>query len=607
MIEALIRLYEQLVKQGKAPKYGYGQENVPFGLDIDAQGRVSDVHQFGETTKNGKYRYMLEVPAHAIRTAGVKANFLCDNSAYMFAVDTDGASAKARKRFDAAAQLHEEILKTSDDLDARAVANFFAAEPQGSQIEQLITEKFGDTAWKNALSANFVLCIDGKPLSTSSVLQELWDTYFSGNDSIDASGGKKAPDTMQSIVSGRQVLPAATHPNIRGVQGAQSSGAALISFNAPAYLSYGKEQDLNAPMSKYEAFAYTTALNTLLKDEQYRRVINKGSLTILCWSESAEPEYPRVMFTASTMSSDADVSQEKVISIVKALSQGHPVDYEDAKLKPTEPFYVLGLAPNAARLSVSFFYKDTFGHLLSNVNQHYEDTAIERPGFDKHEVVSVRSLLQQTVVQRPGKYVEALDKVAADLMQSILAGKRYSASLLDKVEIRIRAEHEINRAKAAIIKAFYLRSPNSGCPKEVLQMTINKDSTNIPYSMGRLFAVYEGLQSAANPGINTTIRDRYFTNACRMPAVVFPLLVDLGTKHLGKLKTKPGLATYYNQQIADLMSRIGEQFPSRLTLAEQGSFQLGYYFQTQERYKKTNKDNAATDQMVAAEEGANNE
>lgn len=138
-------------------------------------------------------------------------------------------------------------------------------------------------------------------------------------------------------------------------------------------------------------------------------------------------------------------------------------------------------------------------------------------------------------------------------------------------------------------------------------MTLNKESTNVPYLLGRLFATYEGLQSTANPGIKTTIRDRYFTNATRMPAVVFPQLVDLGTKHLGKLKSKPGLLNYYDQQISELMSKIGAQFPSRLTLAEQGSFQLGYYFQTQQQYKKTTNTAVDVEQETSAHEGESNE
>ena len=174
--------------------------------------------------------------------------------------------------------------------------------------------------------------------------------------------------------------------------------------------------------------------------------------------------------------------------------------------------------------------------------------------------------------------------MAGATARAIFTGTAYPASLLEAVMLRIRAEREITPGRAAILKAYYLKNPNPLCPKEVLTVSLNPDSTNIPYTLGRLFAVYEAVQEAANPGINTTIKDKYFNSASATPAVIFPILDNLCHKHLRKLN--PGLRITYDRQIGELKNILGETNPIRLSLPEQGSFNLGYYHQKQYRYTK---------------------
>ena len=150
--------------------------------------------------------------------------------------------------------------------------------------------------------------------------------------------------------------------------------------------------------------------------------------------------------------------------------------------------------------------------------------------------------------------------------------------------MRIRAERDINRGKAAIIKAYYLRNSNPDCPKEVLTVALNETSTNPAYTLGRLFSVYEAVQSDANPGINSTIKDKYFNSAASTPATIFPLLDNLCQKHLRKLSTSRRI--WYEKQIIALTAVLGDEYPTRMNLPQQGSFNLGYYHQTQKRYEK---------------------
>ena len=369
------------------------------------------------------------------------------------------------------------------------------------------------------------------------------------------------------------------HPAIKGVDGAQSSGAAIVSFNAPAFCSYGQEQNYNAPVGKHAAFAYTAALNYLLADRENVQKI--GDTTVVCWAEGAEPQYQAFTFAALFGSQDDSFNENDVRDAIRKLAAGLPLP--ERKLDPRQPFYILGLSPNAARISIRFFYRNTFGEIMRNVNAHHERMEIVRPSYDRYATIPLWAVLRETVNPK------SRDKAANPLMagataRAIFSGERYPAALLEQTMMRIRAERDITRGKAAIIKAYYLRNPNDDCPKEVLTVALNEESTNPAYTLGRLFSVFEAVQQAANPGINTTIKDKYFNSAASTPATIFPLLNNLCQKHLRKLSA--GSRIWYEKQIIALTSILGESYPTRLTLPQQGSFNLGYYHQTQKRYEK---------------------
>lgn len=593
MIGELINLYERFQRDGKAPKYGYSVENVSYGLDIDEAGHVINLIPFGKLVSNN-FHMRMEVPTHASSTSGIKASFLCAKAPYLLGEDTKGKSERALKEFEAAKEYHKNIIIHPDDQASKAVLAFFALPPQAGIVKGLV----GKESWNKVVNSRLVICLGGRPLTRNSVLRHFWETWYEQRKN-DEEGDESSIKPMQSMVTGKTVIPALTHPLIKGVPGTKPSGAALVSFNKKAFCSYNKKQDANAPMSGYEAFAYSTALNIMLHDRQYCKVVNKNSLTILGWAESGKAQYSTQLFTS--LYSDSSVNQKTLIRTISELAKGRPVAYDGINLNPGEHFYILGLAPNAARLSVSFFLKDTFGHFMQNVHKHYEDLNIVRPKYDDRITLPVWSLLAQTQPSSTNRQAnaEVSSSLVDELLRSILLGTSYPTSLLNMIQIRINAEHKVNRDKAAIIKAYYLRHANNGCPKEVLQVSLNKESNDVPYVLGRLFALFEEIQYRANTDheVNTTISDQYFTNASIMPAVVFPRLGDLAKKHLRKLPVV--LRNYYINQIKKLMMRIGKSFPARLSLPEQGAFQLGYYFQTHERYngdKKIQEQNKKIDQ-----------
>lgn len=331
-------------------------------------------------------------------------------------------------------------------------------------------------------------------------------------------------------------------------------------------------------MGQYGAFAYTAALNYLLSDRRhYRRI---GGDTYVFWAEGAEEQYEDAFGAFLDGNSDT-VKDEDLASVLDALAGKKLCNWDNLPLNPENRFYVLGLAPNAARISVRFFLQDTFGVFAQRLKAHYDRLEIIRPSFDNRTQLPLWLLLQETV-NRQSRDKTASPQMSADTLRAILTGGRYPATLFQQTMLRIRAEHDITRGKAAIIKAYLLRNDTQQNRMEALTVKLNDDCNDLPYVLGRLFSVLEDIQQQANPGINTTIKDRYFSSASATPAVVFPVLLNLAEKHQKKLSA--GQKVYNSKRLQDLMDRIRESYPTHLTLSDQGIFQLGYYHETQKRY-----------------------
>jgi CRISPR-associated protein Csd1 len=185
-------------------------------------------------------------------------------------------------------------------------------------------------------------------------------------------------------------------------------------------------------------------------------------------------------------------------------------------------------------------------------------------------------ILSETTVKKSAS--DATPLLGGQLLESIITDKAYPLTLFNAILTRIRAGEEINQTKAAVIKAVLIRNFKS----EVATVSLNKDSKNIPYILGRLFSVLEYLQEKANG--SSTIRQRYFSSACSNPVNVFPTLLSLSMHHADKLDN----ATWFEKQKSDLISNLDAEnpFPSALSLQQQGEFIVGYYHQQQDRYTK---------------------
>lgn len=572
ILQALTEHYEALAEQGKLARPGWSDTKVTLALSINDGGELIQVLSLKTEQTRGKKTALapqsISLPAPVKRTVGIDPNFLWDNSSYILGVDAKGKPQRSLDCFHACKALHHRLLDSVDSPAAKALLAFFDHwEPDRAAQHPAFSRD-----WEELISGvNLVFWYGGTYVQEDPLIRQAWQGYYSA----DGDGPE-----MVCLVTGKKGPAEAVHPSVKGLAGAQSSGAALVSFNAPAFCSYGREQNLNAPVGKYAAFAYTAALNYMLADREH--LIRVGDTTVLFWAKDGKSAY-QDLFSAFALGGTSKYDASDLLNVLNALFRGEKPNFDEARLDPNMGFYVLGLAPNAARLSVRFFLHNTFGAFLQNVQRHNERLEIVRPAFDKFETIPLWKLLDETVNQN-SRDKSPSPVLAGEVLRSVLTDTCYPALLLNGVTLRIRAEREITRGRAAILKAYYLKNPHPDVPKEVLTVSLNPDCTDSAYVLGRLFSVLEAIQSAANPGINATIKDKYFNSASSTPSHVFPTLINLAQKHLRKLDK--GLSISYDRQLTALMGKLEEAFPDRMNLPQQGAFQLGYYHQTQARYQK---------------------
>lgn len=580
ILTALAGLYGRLAEAGEAPRQGYSTEKIGGEVVINLEGQLIAINP--KLVPDGKKLVpaKIDVPASVKRASGIAPNFLWDKTAYVLGVTAqkdergkpllqDGLPVPAQERRTAEEHaafvaLHCDRLAGTQDAGLRALLRFL----DGWYWEDFAARDFP----ADLLDQNLVFRLDGE------------SGYLHDRPTVAALlAGNTGHSGPLCLVTGERTSVARLHPNIKGVAGAQSSGASLVSFNDRAYESFGKKQGDNAPVSEGAAFAYGTALNALLARSVpglRQRALRIGDATTVFWAETPDREGDEVVedFLAAQLASPAPdkdehttgEEEEKLRLTLEALARGQRPD--DPRFTPETRVYVLGLSPNAARLSVRFWLPGTLGEFSRNVARFHEDMRIEPPAWKR--IPAPRALLYETALQREAKNIPPL--LGGALMRAVLGGQSYPRLLLSATIGRIRVDGIINGPRAAICKAVLSRNL-----KEEFPVSLDPDNPNAAYRLGRLFALLEGIQQAALPGLNATIRDRFFAAASATPARVFPLLAKTATHHLANLRKadKAGLAHWFDAQIGEVWSGLSPDVPPSLTLEEQGRFVAGYYHQ----------------------------
>lgn len=542
---------------------GFELKEIPFILELDREGQFVQIEDTREIQGKRKVGKSFLVPQGVKKTSGVAANLFWDTAEYVLGVDTRGRPQRVADQHQAFKQRFQDIFGNSDDEGLRAVARFLA----NIDLRLLASQP----AWSE---------IQEKNPNLSFRLRGDLDLVCQRSNVLAAFGRGPSEAGAQGLclVSGKTAEIERLHPAIKGVWGAQTSGANIVSFNLEAFNSYGKSQGTNAPVGKRAAFAYTTALNHLLRRDSPQRVQIGDASTVFWVERPSDLETGIVDIFGEPPKDDPDRNARAVRSLYRSVGTGGFATDSDRTR-----FYVLGLAPNAARIAVKFWHVSTVAELATDIRRHFDDLEIVRPAWTA-PYPSLFRLLTSVAVQSKADNIPP--NLAGDVMRSILSGLPYPSTLLQAAVRRCRAEQLVTPERAALTKACINRETRFRDPhiREELTVSLDPDNRNIGYRLGRLFAALEKIQDEANPGVNVTIRERFYGAASSTPVSVFPNLMRLKNHHLPKIE-RSGRVVYFEKLLGEIISGIGD-FPPLLALPDQGRFAIGYYHQQQAFYTK---------------------
>ena len=595
ILQSLVTHYDRIISQKDAgillPAYGYSSSKISFCIILSAQGEIMDIQDYRDMSGQRPKPKELTVPWSFKRPGRTpKAFYLWDNTAYVFGVkksrDRDRAESQpdeARRNHSAFVNLHKEIIGDTDDKGLRALLAFLTEkwDMSNSMSNYLSLPHAQDMLDKNVI---FKLNGDDRLLHERYAAKDSWERYMSRSEE-----GKGL-----CLVTGEYAPIERVHPPIKGIRGrdTQTSSESIVSFNHPAFESYGKKQGYNAPVSKRAAFAYTTLLNYLVGQQSVR----VGDTTVLFWAEVPAVEQ---MITAWLKPPRGDDTEAVLIrDQLQKIACGRPLQSAVPDVDPETRYYILGLAPNAARLSVRYWQQGSFGELARRLYEHWRDLRIDSAD---PTLLSVQNLVNETAVtvKRDGKrkvrYNTVSPLLAGETLRAILTGGEYPCSLLTAIIMRLRADQYVNSRRVAIIRACLVRSlrKRNSLQTEDYLMSFNRDEPDKAYRLGRLFAILEQVQQAALENVKATIRDRYYGAASATPEAVFPMIIRTTTHHIANVRKGKGarwvkepekLATKFDKQIAQILDGFDLDFPKSLDLREQGRFAIGYYHQYHQRF-----------------------
>lgn len=605
ILQALVRYYRRMTERGAGgiAAYGYSPEKISYEIVLAPDGAVLAVNDIRDTTGKKPQPRVLDVPQPEKRTVGIKSNFLWDKTSYVLGVSA--TSKRADKEHEAFKALHETALAGDKDEGLQALLAFV----QRWSPEQFQPPLFAD----DMLDANLVFRFGDErshlhEREAAKALRSRLLGIDEVGEGVDAAAGAIC------LVSGEVAPIARLHPAIKGVNGAQSSGASLVSFNLDAFTSYGKSQGSNAPVSEQAAFAYTSVLNYLLRrGADNRQRLQVGDTSVVFWAEvagrEAEAQAAENFLSSLLLPPDDESEAERLRTVLEGLSKGRPLTELSPGLALGTRMYVLGLAPNASRLSVRYWQVDTLEVFARRLAEHAQDLRIEPLPWRIEP--TVYRLLLATVPNREGakpKADDAFNNLIGETMRAILGGGLYPRSLLANTVLRIRSDGNLSGMRAAICKGVLTRERRLGIrtSDEEIPVSLDKQSTQPGYLLGRLFAVLEFAQRCALGGqVNATIRDRYYGAASATPAAIFPVLLRNTQNHMSKLrKERPGQAVNLEKEIRDIVEGLPDRFPRSLKIEDQGRFAIGYYHQSHTHFAKRDASSTAAESTETEIEGA---
>lgn len=590
ILQSLNELYSRLAAD---PGYeiappGFSPQKIGFRIVLTSDGTLFSIEDARQPDDKGKLQnVVMLVPGEGKPSgSGLNPCTLWDNTAYLLGYKkpdkdekkTAKEAARAIESFEAARKHHIALESTINDPAFTAVCRFFKNWMPERIIEFPIVVEVG-TGF-----GIFQIQGEKKPIHESKRIMEWWRSTLN-------TEGPENPEIAQCLLSGESDFIARLHPKIKGITGAQSSGASLVSFNAPAYESYGKTQSYNAPVSETAAFQYGTALNSLLtgpKSQKHR--IRIGDTTTVFWTEKpsiVEDCFADIFSGGSQALADVqdETKRAQLQRLLESIRSG--ARYQELGEPEETAFHILGLAPNAARVSIRFYHLSTVADILAKLHDHQQCLEMvrqftEQTGsrFPDPEFPALWQILRET--SRAADDIPPL--LGGALARAIIAGTPYPEGLFSAIIRRIQADRTINYLRVATLKAVLVRNHQLSIPT-----MLDTENTDPAYLLGRLFSALEKTQEDALGNLNAGIRDRFYSAASATPASVFPRLLRTYQHHLSKLNG--GSKVNRERLVQEIMSSIDAVgFPNQFALKKQGVFAIGYYHQRKDFFTK--KENA---------------
>ena len=575
----LTRLAEQYDRLLRDPRYadalpirGESVQKISFEVVLDPDGTLVDVADLRATEGKTPVLRKMRVPGGAKPSGqGINACFLWDNARYLLGLDAEQRDpARTSQCFAASRQRHVSAARECPDEGLAAVAAFLGQwDPALASSARWNDERLatgfgvfrirGATGWVH----------EGARVRD----------YLRGRAALSGEV------TGQCLATGARAPLARLHePRVKGA-GGQSAGSLLVSFNEGAYESYGKDQSYNAPTGTDAVFRYANALNLMLADRS--RTVTIGDLRVVFWAEEttpAESVFADLFGAQSGADTEDDARKAEVRRVFTQLRDGAESAEVLAPSARGTRFFVLGLAPNAARVVVRRWLDAQVGAALARATHYLREIALEH--HREEAPLTVWRMVRACGRAREGRGgrkeydADAVPpRLGADIARAILTGGAYPQTWLSTVVSRLRADGDISHPRIAGIKACLVRNSRlRGNPKE-LHMSLDTGQIDEGYLMGRLFALLEKTQEDSADGeLNATIRDRYYASASATPAIAFPRLLRLTQHHLAKLAG--GRKVNREKQLGEVMDKV-RRFPHTLGLEQQGMFAIGYYQQRQ--------------------------
>jgi CRISPR-associated protein Csd1 len=578
ILQSLEAFYNRLAEEGDDSLVlpGFSRQNITFRIELKLDGSLVGIfHDREESGKKPVPKKIQVLGTSKPSGQGINPCFLWDNTAYVLGFKlNDDKPERTKLTFEAFRDKHLDLETEINTPEFIAVCEFLRHwSPERASEHPVLQELapgFGV----------FKIFDQTRYVHEHPAIQTWWKKSLEIQQQALAKESDET-EQMQCLVTGTKTSIARIHePKIQGVNGAQAAGALLVSFNFDASESYGRDQSFVAPVGQDAAFRYAVALNRLL-DRAGNRRFQIGDASTIYWTDRQSPAEELFLGLIDSGSLEDETLKSKLQNLLSCLSRGQYAD--DLGPQETE-FYILGLSPNAARISVRFWWHGSVAEIAKRIGDHFDDLSIAKPS-KFNEFPGLWEILRETA--RESKDIPPT--LAGGVMRSILQGIEYPAQLFQIVLRRIKADHDISPVRAATIKAHLNRQFRLGKQfsplKGKLEMSLNRDRPESAYHLGRLFAVLEKTQDDAFGGqLNATIKDRFFSSASATPAAIFPRLIRMNQHHVNKIEKKEWQISA-EKRMQDIMERI-ESFPRFLSMPEQGLFAIGYYHQRQDFYTK---------------------